>query len=451
MKHHWTRCCIFGCLAVTAAAFLTGCPPRKEVDWSRVYLDARTTLRQAAEDPNPEVRTKALEALAATEGREAGALMMQSLQDQHGPVRFAAAMAVGEVRYEAARPLLLAMAKDPQTPAKLLCAVIYGLHRTGDYSYTTELGRLLNDEDKWIRATAAMVMGRLGEPSAKQVLDDLRRGERDAVVQLQVIEALAALGDQRASAILRAFTKSQFLEDQIIAVQGLGRVRNPGSVYFLRKLMRNGREDPTVRVAAAGSLGQLGEPSGYDLAMRAVLNPQKVLRSARGRRAGLLEAEITNLQSLAVLALGDMGEAKAVEQIHPLVFSTKGTVRVAACKSILQLLKGQRLDLARPMVEEPVRPVPAPPPAPPVPPAPEPPKPPAVPAPVPPVPTQPATEPAATPATRPGAEPPPVGPATQPSAPPATAPAGLTTTQPASLPAAPPSARPGLRTSGARD
>lgn len=430
----YLRCVVWGCLGVTAVAFLTGCPPPQQSDWSKVYLDARTTLHQAAEDTDPQVRSRALEGLADTEGRQAGPLILQGLQDTHPPVRFAAAMAAGEVRYERATPLLLGMAKDPQTPPKLLCAVIYALHRVGETAYTTKLGEFLNrDDDKWIRATAAMVMGKLGEPAAMEPLDDLRRNDRDAVVLLQVVEAMAALGDERAGALLRSYTKSRFLEDRIIAVQGLARVRTQGTVYFLRKLLNDSREDPAVRAVAAGSLAQLGEPSGYALLVRFATNPRKAARDARGG-IRVLEAEVVNLQTLAILALGHMGDLEAVQKLHPLVFSPNGTVRVAACKAVLQLLRKHRLDAAPPPPPEPapilVRP-PAAPVALPSESLDEPPGPPS-------------TEPAATePATQPAE------PATAPAKPPTTATAP--TTQPATLPSVQPPGPKGLRSAGAKD
>ena len=157
MNHRSACCCLWACLCALSVSALIGCKS-PQADFTQDYQDAQAQLRLMAEEPDPQVRTKALEALAATEGREAGKLVMRGLHDEHVPVRFAAAMAIGDVRYEPARPLLLAMAKDSTTPPKLLCAVIYALHRIGDTTYTTELGRLLfNPDDKWVRATAPNV------------------------------------------------------------------------------------------------------------------------------------------------------------------------------------------------------------------------------------------------------------------------------------------------------
>ncbi len=391
MNHSSACWCLWACLCALSVSVLTGCKT-PQADFAQDYQDAQAKLRRMAEGPDPQVRTKALEALAASEGREGGKLLMRGLQDEHVPVRFAAAMAIGDVRYEPARPLLLAMAKDSTTPPKLLCAVVYALHQVGETSYTKELGRLLfYRDDKWVRATAAMVMGRLGEPAAEAPLENLRRDDRDPVVQLQVVEALAALGDARCIALLRAFTKSQFIEDQIIAVQGLGRVRGAGAVSFLGRLMRNRREDPAVRMAAAGSLARLNDASGYDLALQAAVKPERVLRVARRGKAGIRPGEISNLQTLAVLALGRMNNTDAISELHPLMSSADGSVRVAACQSILLLLADYRPPRHRPAA--PVAP----------PELPE---------------TQPATEPTTQPAAEPATEP-----ATQPATEPATQPA----------------------------
>jgi len=414
MNHPSVCCWRWAWLCVLTVSVLAGCKS-PQADFAQDYQDAQAKLRRMAEEPDPQVRTKALEALAATEGREAGKLVMRGLQDEHVPVRFAAAMAVGDMRYEPAKPLLLAIAKDSTTPPKLLCAVIYALHRVGDTSYTKELGRLLfYPEDKWVRATAAMVMGRLGEPAAEDPLENLRRDDRDPVVQLQVVEALATLGDARCIALLRAFTKSQFIEDQIIAVQGLSRVRGAGAVSFLQRLMRNRREDPAVRIAAAGSLAQLNDASGYDLALQAAVQPERVLRTARRGKAAIRPGEISNLQTLAVLALGHMNNTDAVAELRPLLSSADGSVRVAACQSILLLLAEYRPARHRPAA--PVAPAELPE-------------------------TQPATEPATQPATESATQPasePATQPATQPTTEPATEPATQPTTEPATEPVAVP-------------
>jgi len=327
------------------AAALVGChqqPKQLLVDPTRAYVDARAVLLQAAEDSDPQVRTNALEALAATEGHAAGAVYLQSLRDERLPVVSAGAMAIGETRYAPALATLRTLATEPRTPAKLKCVTLYALHRLGDDRHTGELAALLRDRDKFVRAEAARVMGKMGEPSAKGPLKALQRDDLEVVVRLNVAEALAALGDERSVGLLEAFTKSQFLEDRLIAVAALGRLRRARSVYALKRLLRDDKQDPLVRVAAAGSLGRLREPDGQDLALDALRDPEGVLRKARGANRAVRQHEITSLQTLAALAQENFGEKLVVDDLHPLLRSPRGAVRIAAARAILRLLRRYR-------------------------------------------------------------------------------------------------------------
>ena len=327
-------------IILTAAVALAGCGSK--VSPTQACIDARTTLLQAADDPDPQIQTKALEALAATEGAAAGPVMTQRLRNGSAPVQFAAAMAIGDCRYEPAQPLLLELVKAPDCPPKLMVALAYALHQTGDDSYTREIGRLLYHLDKWVRASAAMVMGRMGDPSAAGPLRTVQSNDHDPVVQLQIVEAMARLGNERAMVLLEAFTKSQFLEDRIIAAQGLGYLNNDRAVYVLRQLVNDSKQDPAVRVVAAGSLARLKRPEGFTLVRMAVANPSRVMWWSRGGKVKVGQQELDNLQTVAILALAVLGDPGDVQRLHPLLKSPVGAVRVAAAQAILRLLPNYR-------------------------------------------------------------------------------------------------------------
>ncbi len=331
------------CILITV--FSSGCNFRSkkmQIDPVRTYGDARITLRQAAEDPDPKVRTNALEALASTDGSASGEVMLQSLRDDHVPVRFAAAMAVGDIRYGPAKAVLQKMIKDTDDQPKLKCAMIYALHRLGDDSYTGQLGEMIQHEDKWVRATAVMIMGRMGEPGAVAPLKSLHRTDYDPVVQLQVVEALAQLGDELSFVLLEAFTKSQYMEDRIIAVQALGQLTNARSVFILRQLLKDKKQEPAVRAAAAGSLARRGEQVETELPLECVTDPEGVLRKFRGKDARILSAEVTGLRVIAILATEYMPDTVVADTLAPFLRSPDGTVRVAAAKAILRLLRAYK-------------------------------------------------------------------------------------------------------------
>ena len=334
-----------GLLALTASGTLAGCskPPQElQISPTRAYVDAREALLNAAEDPDPRVRTNAVEALAATEGMRAGGRYLQALRDDRVPVVAAAAMAVGDVRYAPALPVLEAMAGDPRTPPKLMCSVIYALHRLGNDTCTGRLGDLLRHRDKFVRAEAARAMGKMGHASAVGPLKALQRDDLEVAVRLNVAEALALLGDERSLGLLEAFTKSQMVEDRLIAVQALGKLRHMRSIAVLRRVARDRGQSPLVRVAAIGSLASLGEMEGKEIACRAAQDPRGVLRSVLGTRAKIETRDVVTLQTLAIGALEKMDNQLDVNTIHPLVRGARGPVKVAAARAVLHLLRDYR-------------------------------------------------------------------------------------------------------------
>ena len=334
-----------GILAMTVALF-SGCSSwsgKKDItiDPVRTYNDARIVLYQAAEDPDPRVRCKAIEALAESDGPDAGAIMLQSLKDNCDPVSFSAAMAIGDVRYGPAKPVLQEMIKVDVQP-KLKCAMIYALHRLGDDSYTGELGGMIQDTDKWVRATAAMIMGRMGEPGAMEPLKSLHRTDYDPVVQLQVVEAMSQLGDERAFVLLETFAKGQYMEDRIIAVQALGRLSNARSLVVLRQLMDARQQEPAVRVAAAGSLAKRGEQVDSEFPLKAAVEPEVVLRRFQGRAADISPRDINNLRIIAILTLEYVPDPVVPGNLAAFLNSSDGGVRVASAKALLHLLRAYK-------------------------------------------------------------------------------------------------------------
>lgn len=211
---------------------LAGCntgPKELQIDPVHAYADARTLLLQATGDADPVVRMHAMEALVSVEPKAAGGVILQAIRDDRLPVMAAAVLAAGDICFAPAKNQLLEMAgsEDPEPPPKLMCALIYALHRLGDDTYTGELGALLQHEDKYVRAEAARMMGKMGEPSGIGPLKSRQADELDVAVRLNIAEALALLGDERSRNLLEAFTKDQYMESRLIAIEGLGRLPHP--------------------------------------------------------------------------------------------------------------------------------------------------------------------------------------------------------------------------------
>lgn len=330
-----------------AVAWLAGCGPQQPVglqaDPQLARMDARATLLQAAESPDAVVCCHALEAMAFTLGGEAGPIYMEALRQPNVPVRFAAAMSAGDIRYAPAKDLLLGIMQSGQADANLQCAAIYALHRLGEDRYTSRLAEMLfHGPNIEARANAALVMGKMGEPSAVGPLKRFASYKLDRGVELQVHESLAALGDAASLKWLGMTAQFGLLDEKLFAVQALGRARRD---RYRPTLVRafGADEHPLLRVVAAGALARLGDDRGYDLAVQALQNPYKVYEDSY-RRFNMLPSVTAEqkyqTQVHAALALGMMGRPEAVDVLLPTLRSDSGAVRVAAAKAILTLLDG---------------------------------------------------------------------------------------------------------------
>lgn len=334
--------------AVLAAAILAGCPPWNrrasviQVDPTKAYIDARYQLRQAAEDEDPFTRSHAMEALAQALGPKAGGILKQALGDPEASVRFAAAMAIGDVRYAPAKADLIRMAKLAGPDKRVYCAVIYALHNLGDDTYTGDLSRLLTEHrEPQIRANAALVMGKMDEPSAVGPLKMMLEHEQDNLVKVNVVEALAMLGDTRHERMLEAYTKGYDVGIRLIAIRSLGRGRSIQAARVLQELLHE-RNPAQVRVVSAAELGKLSQADAraYALCVRAVTDPNAVIASSSRQRGFDTDRSRPHvLRHLAAIALGWMDRPAAANVLHPLLRSPHGQVRVAAAMSLIRILK----------------------------------------------------------------------------------------------------------------
>ena len=339
------------CATVLCLAAVSGCemfapaPKTMQASPGNAAIEARWTLLKSADDKDIFTRAEAVEALGLTIGADCGNTYIQALQDESAVVRLAAAMTVGDLKYEPAKPLLLKMANHEFEPDKgVFAGVVYALYRMGDKEHAHELLSLLFDTNEDIRAEAALVMGKMGHPSGVAPLSALRNMEmkqqKHPLVEIQVKESLAMLGDAGSIDSLEGNARgSIFLDERVAAVRALGAIRDHRALYLLPDMIRSS-EPVFVRLAAAGALAQLGRVNqeGYELCVRAVQDPVGVLREGYGPKAPIKPEDASKVATIAAISLGYMGNSAAVDVLLPLLKSVDGAARVAAAKSILLLL-----------------------------------------------------------------------------------------------------------------
>jgi HEAT repeat protein len=236
------------------------------------------------------------------------------LSDREPVVRFAAAMASGELRLDGARDGLLRLVDDPDESVRI--AARFALHRIGDTTRTHDLEQTARSTEPRTRADTALVLGLLGEPTAKSWLHVLRR-DPNAAVRLQANEGLWRLGDEQGLNTLIAGTLSKYPDDQMISLLALAAPRDRRVIEHVRACLTTDYTE--VNLVAARAMGMLGSDEGYTIATRA-------LKSTDPRQ-----------RLLAALALGAIGRADAQDELAPLLKDADQSVRTAAATALLQL------------------------------------------------------------------------------------------------------------------
>lgn len=275
---------------------------------------ATKELLAAAKSENPLLRAHALEGIKLADLHQGYPAILGGLDDPAALVRFSACMAAGELRLPQARQGAKRLLDDPYETVRL--AAIYLLHRLGDNQYSHTLERTAVSPDMQIRANTAMVLGMLGEPSARKILTVMLRDISPAV-RLQAAEAMWRLRDGDALEYLITATISRYPDDQMIACLALAGPRDQGVIEHLRGMLVTPYTE--VNLVAARALGMVGSDEGYGTALAALPS-----HDARQRQ-------------LAAMAFGAIGRMDAQRHLRKLLTDAEADVRLSAAGAVLQL------------------------------------------------------------------------------------------------------------------
>jgi HEAT repeat protein len=288
-----------------------------------VQQKALNQITLAFGSSDPIIRAQSLEAMSRTRDPSATERAQRALADKEWIVRFAGALAAGDLKLKSLYKPLVAVAFDPNPSVRV--AVRYALHQIGDRSLSKDLEALSQNGDSHVRGNVAMVLGLMNEPTAARVLRPMI-SDSELDVRMQAAEALWRLGDEEGKKILIAGTVSGYVDDQIFSVLGLVGPRDQRVKPYVMAKFANDRDKgqlTELQLVAARALGMLGDDSGYGLAVRTATSPDPRRRS------------------LAALALGDIGRPDAQDTLAKLLDDPSQSVRLSAATA-LRLIANRR-------------------------------------------------------------------------------------------------------------
>lgn len=305
-------------------------------------LKQHTTVEQLLIDLRQHdwsVNWKTADALAEL-GEDAVPQLLHALEDTDGYVRNGAAIALGKIgNSNATQPLIRA------------------LRWHDDLVYE-------DDEDQEARTSAATALGKLRNDAACQAL--LAEFEKfpsvDSTLASYIVEALGEIGDPRAVHVMLKAIDSGDFELQKIAASALAKLGRdgieellrlaakhdqPGRPYVIRalgtnsvksaaplllKILNDSTEGKAVRCQAAEAIGRIGgSPNILSILLALLHGPDEVrtgaltglgaLRDSRAFSAIAGQLDNKHLRYAAVMALGDLGDARACELLIPMLSS----------------------------------------------------------------------------------------------------------------------------------
>lgn len=296
---------------------------------SRVIRDAAVEiLLQAADSEDPLLRANAIEALHATP-QYLAPILKHGLLDPNRGVRFVAAMTVGDLQMSEIAHLLSPLLEDGSLSVQ--SSAIYAMHRCGFEVDLTPLAGMLFTDDPEVRGNVAMILGKLGNPSAIPMLKKAAHQEmvrvdnaRKRIVNLQIAQSMVKLGENSELEVIRAALFAPVDQGEIIALacQICGQLRDGQTLSNLLDLaLRQGirQQSAEIRMAAASAVSKI-DPS------RA---PYEVPRA-------YLRSSLPTLRAQAAITLGLTHHPEVLATLGPMLSDSVPIVQIAAAGAILR-------------------------------------------------------------------------------------------------------------------
>jgi len=300
-------------------------PPAVSVD--DLVPEATRIVQQGLADENPYVRGNAIEVVATTGQIRLMPKVQQLLENDFvNPVRFTAAVAVGDMEYRLGEKSLRPLLNDPDENIRIAAAC--ALSKLSSFDSFDYLRKAIASDDQMVRANAALLLGKSGDERALKFLYIvLRREDSDDIVRFNAAESIAMLGDEWIFPRLWAMVMSTYADDRIMGIRAMGAL---GTAKAKDVLITKLDDDIlVVRLAAAEQLGMLGDTTG---------EPEVLDVFKKNLTARLNKEQTEHVNMFAALAIGRIGTASLTRFLPQLLGDESKFVRIAAAKAVFQCM-----------------------------------------------------------------------------------------------------------------
>lgn len=312
-----------------------GLPPTRPqgamaVHGDTVRASAMNILSEALASKNPFIRANAIESMRYAPREDLSYAVRIGLGDENRGVRFVSAMLIGESSLcndaILLEPLMLDQSQSVQA------AALFSMYRCGEQVNLNLLAEMLQSQDPELRGNAALILGRMGNPSAiplihaasHEVMDDILPIRR-RLINLQLSEALVLLGERNELQVIRAAVYSAASEAEVtaLACQILGRLHDVTVLPTLEGLASDStpnRQPAEVQLVAATAVADIA-PSR--------MPTELVLQFSSSQEP--------HLRAQCAVALGVQGNQLSLGPLALLLKDRDPLVQIAAAGAILRI------------------------------------------------------------------------------------------------------------------
>jgi HEAT repeat protein len=291
---------------------------------SKLKSKALTILKTAFSDSSAYMRNHAIEIVVETQQRQLMPDILGAMDDSSVAVRFAAAIAAGDMACDNCKDRLKKALEDENENVRI--AAIYATIRLGDASGYSKIRIAAVSADPVVRANALLLLGKLQNRDdielMYQAISDTETTDR---VHMQAVESLARLQDVRIYRTkLWPLLISKYADDRVVGIQGMGALGTTEAREAIQTMLKD--DILEVRLCAAGELGKLGDQGGM-----------KQLVSYFQTNPDLNQATVAS--GAGVMAIGRIKATELTGYLAHALDSQSTYVRLAAAQSVLLMTK----------------------------------------------------------------------------------------------------------------